>query len=382
MLNFCCGRKGWLLVAAFGLVLAAVVAFFVLRWGRPYRPHRSFDGPSDLLSETVIVPTLDSPIPEGKSAVWCASIQLGWDRLRKDVVKGPVRVQNAEALAGRLNAAEFPEGELAPADFYAAAGLAKDGIVERIKAEMAERFPGVPVSDLDPDAEGMLAYAFLKAGVKFDQPFFDNREPLTFTDSTGRSAQVKSFGVRKRDEYGYEKMREQVAVLYCPEEYIWREKVVDEFVLDPCKHTNPYQLILARVGRKATLAATIADVEQKIKWKPPPKNYSTLLRRDTLLVPTMNWRVRHRFKELEGPDKGLLGPPFHGRQHIARALQTIEFRLDRSGAEATSEWVSQSKPGSSRFELDRPFLVYLKKRGGSRPFFAMWVDNAELLQAW
>ncbi len=29
--------------------------------------------------------------------------------------------------------------------------------------------------------------------------------------------------------------------------------------------------------------------------------------------------------------------------------------------------------------FDRPFLLYLKKRAGGRPYFAMWIDDPELL---
>ncbi len=29
--------------------------------------------------------------------------------------------------------------------------------------------------------------------------------------------------------------------------------------------------------------------------------------------------------------------------------------------------------------VNRPFLIYIRKRGADRPFFVMWVDNAELL---
>jgi hypothetical protein len=56
------------------------------------------------------------------------------------------------------------------------------------------------------------------------------------------------------------------------------------------------------------------------------------------------------------------------------------FRLDRGGAEVASEAKVYVKPGASFFDFDRPFLVYMKKRGGKRPFFAAWVENAELLQ--
>lgn len=34
------------------------------------------------------------------------------------------------------------------------------------------------------------------------------------------------------------------------------------------------------------------------------------------------------------------------------------------------------------FVFDGPFLIYLKRRAGGRPFFALWVDGAELLTKW
>ena len=32
--------------------------------------------------------------------------------------------------------------------------------------------------------------------------------------------------------------------------------------------------------------------------------------------------------------------------------------------------------------FDRPFLVLLKRAGAKTPYFAMWVDNPELLVSW
>ena len=56
----------------------------------------------------------------------------------------------------------------------------------------------------------------------------------------------------------------------------------------------------------------------------------------TLLVPNLNWNISHHFAELEGADKQLLNTKFKGLW-IAKALQTIDFRLDRSGVELQSE---------------------------------------------
>jgi len=60
-------------------------------------------------------------------------------------------------------------------------------------------------------------------------------------------------------------------------------------------------------------------------------------------------------------------------------MQTIRFRLDRSGAELASEARMPCAPAATHYVCDRPFLIVMKKRGAERPFFVMWVDNAELL---
>ena len=36
----------------------------------------AFDGSSEQLQKTIIVPTLDTPMPGGKNVIWCASFQL------------------------------------------------------------------------------------------------------------------------------------------------------------------------------------------------------------------------------------------------------------------------------------------------------------------
>ena len=89
----------------------------------------------------------------------------------------------------------------------------------------------------------------------------------------------------------------------------------------------------------------------------------------------MVWRIDHRFKELIDKMVVNSNPPMP----IMEALQTIEFRLDRSGAILESESTLAVESLPRYFVFNRPFLVYMQKRGCERPFFVMWVDNAELL---
>jgi hypothetical protein len=269
---------------------------------------------------------------------------------------------------------------LEPGNIYAAAGLMRDGVVDRIRDQMAARFPNAPAPQLDVPPDGAAAYSYLEASAKFDIPFFDNDEPFEFTDSNGKKALVGSFGVRKKDDYAYPELRSQAQILYRgadPHSSRWSE--IPEFIIDPCKSSSPYQIVLARVERKATLARTLADIQTKSDAVQLDPYVATLNPVDILLVPNMAWQLTHRFVELEGEDKPLLNPGLQGL-YTAVAMQTIRFRLDRSGAELRSEFKHEMKPSATYFDFNRPFLIVMKKRNGKQPFFVMWVANAELLQ--
>jgi hypothetical protein len=349
------------------------------RQGGPYTPAMAFSGDSKNLRQSAVVPTLDTPMPKGSNVVWCGTLQLAWNRLGRDVLHGPPDVQGAEVIASRLNKAQLVEDDLPPDAYLAAAGLAKDGIVEKVRTEMEQRFHKAPeIDSMAPN--DILAYAYLEANAAFTIPFFDNRQPLHFHESSGRDRDVSSFGIEEKHEYAYDELREQINVLYVHRKEDAYSKP-EEFVIDLCRSSSPNQVVVACVPRQANLAETLADVEKKTEEyarQHPDPYWHDFGVRDVLLVPNLNWEVRRQFAELEGPDKRFRNAGFR-EYHISKAMQTIRFRLDRSGAELFSEAPMFCKPSATFFIYDRPFMIVVKKRGAERPFFVMWVDNAELL---
>jgi hypothetical protein len=339
---------------------------------------------SSALTQTVIVPTLDTPIPDGKSAIWCLSFQLAWNRLKTDLAKGPVQIQNAQVIADRLNRAPVSESDLDPSSFYAAAGFDKDGIIETIRREMAERFPGVPTPRMEKyDQMIAYAYAYLRAGVKYRFPYLDNPDEFVFTGSGGTSAAVHSFGIPPHGaEHGFETDRHQAEVLFFggPAPQAGHE----DFALDLCRFAEPNEIVVAAISRKPTLTDALAAIERnRASYQPRNPADRWIGDSEVLLVPNMHWQVTHHFRELCGADKQLLNPDLAGL-FLADAEQIIDFRMDRSGAAVASQ-ASLPAKGSVKlnrrlFVFDRPFLVLLSKRGAKQPFFVMWVDNAELLQ--
>ena len=339
-------------------------------------PPVAFSGDSKRLENSAIVPTLDTPMPDGKNVIWCATFQMAWSRLRDDVIGEPIRVANAEDVAERLNKAVVADDDLPAGSYYAAAGFTKDGVVERVRREMQEQFQKEP-TDLDDKEAVILAYAYLRASVPFTLPYFDNDGAFQFTNARGQKTQVSSFGLRQKDESRYLDLRDQVDVLY-----LHRDKERDqptEFALDLCRDSKPNQIILACIPRKGTALATLGDLDGKIAEGQVRERDRRLGDNAKLLVPNLHWSLIHHFAQLEGSDKRLLNNGF-APLYLGTAVQTIDFRLDRSGVELKSEaQIAAKSCEAPDFVFDRPFLIVVKKRGAERPFFVMWVDNAELL---
>jgi hypothetical protein len=364
------GPAGKLFVLVFLLAILAGIVLLIVRRGsadgspggstqQVFRPEPK--------KATVLIPSWADPIPPGKNVLWCASFQLAWDRLKADVAHGPISLEGADAAAAALNASEFPEGDMPPGSYYAAAGRGPE-ILARIREDMARLFPKVS-PDLKPPVE-IAAYAYLRAGVRFDPPYFDSRTPLLFSDGSGKSAGVNAFGIRPEDEYAYDRLRERVEIIF--EKRDPKDRSVSECVIDPCRTSTPNQILLAMVPRKETLQETWATVRTKLL-----PDGGGLGPNDTLLVPNIRCEMAQDFESLQG--RRMTSPGLNGVS-IDIARQAIEFRLNRGGAELGSEAKIVALPVPTHYHFNRPFLVVMRKRGADHPYFLLWVDNREILE--
>jgi hypothetical protein len=320
------------------------------------------------LKETVVLPTLDTPIPTGKSAIWCAAFDLAWKELEKNIFREPIKPKNGTPTAERLTASSSSADDFIPESLYVTSGQTPD-VVNRLKNDFPSRFPNVTIPTINAADDTLTAFAFLSANVPFKIPFFDNDQPLDFEDAQGNKTPVVSFGIREKDHDAYEQLRKQVKVLFRYE--AGENDSFEEFAIDPCSTSEPYQLVLAVIKPQKTLSEAVKYVQnykQTLVWD---FGFS-----DTLLIPNQYWEISHRFLELIGP---VSNPGFEDMS-ILDAAEIIRFRLDRSGAKLSAEAQIPCKSAASYYMFNRPFLVYIQKRGTNRPIFAAWIAGAELLQ--
>jgi hypothetical protein len=344
----------------------------------PRKRALAFDGSSAHLKATQVVPTLDTPIPAGKNAIWCASFLCAWRTLAENVAGEPLSMPGAKDLLASLNAAHDPRPDIPPAALCVAAGWKRNGIEEQIRKELALKFPAKqPPYLANLASNAIVAWSYLEAQLKFSIAYRQNPGPLAFADGSGRKTSVGSFGLTPGAD-PFSPVRRQPGLLFQKGK---PESGDFEFAIDLCLDSGPNQLIVGRISRPSTLAAALARIEQqaKVPGSGVPAVPKRLTSTDYLLVPDMGWQIAHRFTELEG--RPFTNSKLKG-QRLDLAEQDILFRLDRTGVELKSEANLAVNALPTNYSLDRPFLICMKQRGAPAPYFAMWVDNAELLSRW
>lgn len=376
-------RKKYSLIIFIFLLIIGILLFILIS---PKAKKGNFIDSNDL-EQTTFIATFDSNLPEHKNVIWCATFQIAWDKLKNDIIKEPVDIIDAQDFADELNRSEYSPENLDANSYYAAAGFVQKGIIDEVKKEMAKRFPKEPLPVFSDEyytlPNSILTYAYLNANIKFKYPFFAYKEAFSFVNSNNEKTNVTAFcgQLDEKDRGGnYYKIIEQVQVLYF-------EHSLDEnsnyFAVDLCKYTEPYQVILALIPQKDTFKEMISDVENNIaEYKNEFWSWPDFFDADKLIVPDIFCKFNHHYKEVL--DKKIANEPLKG-YFIFDAMQTIDFSLNKSGVSLKS----QSRLGGMMggilkpryLYFNRPFLVYAKKREpGSKPFFAIWIDNAEIMK--
>lgn len=341
-------------------------------------PDPIFRGESSDLKNTEIVGVLDTEVKPGKNLIWCSTLISAWKEIEKKITKEPPLFLEENSLVSSLNAAVDPSTYVPEKASYSNAGVIKDGILDEIKKDLNEKFPGKSMPNfvgLNPS--DIISYAYLKAGIKFSEPYNENDEPFIFTDSNGKKSKVNSFGIFGRDTYN-SSMASQIKVLYGKV-----KNGVKQFIVDLDRNSSHYQILIASIEPQTSLENAVKFINDRLEATGLQRYFS---RGDTLIVPQTVWKIIHHYEELlkqNFKNKNLEG------YYISRAQQDIEFKLHSKGAEVESEVEILMEKSAvpklefdGKYEFDKPFYIIMRKRGEEQPFFVMYVDNAELLHPW
>ncbi len=228
---------------------------------------------------------------------------------------------------------------------------------------------------------GFVVFAYLRKSLPFAAQFDVLDQPLSFPrGDSGRP--VASFGKLGSSSSPSDERLAQVQVHAYESD--------DDFVIELRSTAKNDTLLLAKIPPQGTLQETIDAVMTRSR-KPKPRGHRSQLEEyEDLNIPKLSLNVLHEFGELQA----LRLPDFDARFRglpatIQDVSQGIVFVLSERGAEEESfaEIVVIGSDGDDserklrrRFVFDRPFLVLLSERDAAEPYFALWVENTELME--
>jgi hypothetical protein len=321
------------------------------------------------LKRTVIVPTLEAPLSGGTNVIWCGTMQLAWNELCA-LTGEDVHMENEDPAVGQLNRRAVTTEDLDERTFIATAVLADAASLSDLRKRVAAKYNGLVTPELIPSADtlpqnSVLVYSSLFVNMPFQWAFDRLKRPLRFG-----ADDVTAFGID--DDLGDRErlVRSQVKV------FDFRDS--DNFVVELKTKRARHQLILAKLPPEATLEGTVRSALTRMT-APPNQSPSWF---NHLIVPIADYDLVRRYPELVGRPLRVQNPSF-ANQPIIAANQSIRFKLDERGAVLKSEssYTVAAKYAEQPPDLifDKPFLVLLKCANSDKPYFAMWVDNTEVL---
>jgi len=323
---------------------------------------------NSLLMDTVISSHMEQTITDGMNVVYCSTFQISWNEL-KGFLNGDVELLDGPEMVAYLNKSLSTKEDVSDEDYVAVAGFAEDNIGEEINSQLETKFDNPKFVDFQEYEEDgnqqIIAYAYLYKNLKFLEQFESLERPLDFYvgDDT---FEVEAFGIK---DYSYKnsKMGEQVDII----DY----NNYDDFIIRLNTESSDDEIILAMVSPQNTLLETIEYVSNRVD----NGSDESLMENDVLKIPKFAFNITYNYTDLLGC---YLKNETFTTFYFDKAVQQIEFVLDEKGVILESEAIvttTDSIVESRRLVFDQPFLLYMKEKGAQYPYFAMWIENTELM---
>ncbi len=361
-------------------VLAVIGLMYLSGW--LYRTHDDFFSEDKLLEadaselkNTIITSHLEAPLTNDKNVLWCGTFQLAWNEIL-NLVGNDLHLSDEPVMLEVLNRKLFSKRDIDEKSYVAVAGFVKDGIHSQIQQQLAETFKGqatphyLPPRELAPRPQDIVAYSYMFKNLEFEIPFERIDTPISFG-----AEKLACFGVGEELKRAQYEILEQVVIL----DY----KSEDDFIIELKTKSINDRLILAKTKPGKTLHATIKAVRRRMIIPEPIQPVIG----DILRVPKFNFDLTQQYRELENRKLLTTNPKIADDLVILSAIQNIRFQFDEKGVRLRSESevsIGCSGPLEPPLEkhimiFNKPFLLMLQRSKASKPYFAIWVSNTELL---
>ncbi len=357
-------KKGFDEMSKVSKVIIIMLCISVLLAGGVYATMKIIKG---FIGKAEITPTYTSGLSTmDGNKVWCGTFNLVWNDFMNDVVKGNVEFRDGESeLANELNKQSFKVDQLSENSYFKIHGQAmgedlKNKIQNGIKQKFNEDSNLIDRIDWN-DSNGYVLYAMLKKEFNFLEPFSTAMGSMTFNNSEPR---IKCFGV---DSSNNPIASKNVEVLFYNSE--------DDFAIKLNTKEGEEVILYKTTGENKSFEENYKEIKkQQINYS----GKNTFEENDILRIPFIKVNDEINYDELCGREIK------NSNYYIKQALQTIDFELNNVGGSVKSEalidatqkaWTEKSR----KMIFDSDFILYLKEESKEQPYFALKVDNTDIL---
>ena len=363
-------KKKIVMMILFLVVVVLAIVFFAKRETPTQTPNEPEQKKATQTATTKmnIVTSLEDEISE--NTAWCGTFNLIWNDLKNDLAGQDIIFNPQPEMVKNLNKRTFNTSHLSENSYYKVYGTPSLELKAEIEKAIKEKFNETSdiLDDFDwknANPEDYFLYAMLKKEFEF---------PNVFTElengKFGKYENVKYFGIGESTD---EQVRDQVAVLYYDSK--------DDFAVKLLTKTND-EVVLVKGSKANSFGKMYEEVMQK------SENYEgayDLAEGEMLQIPNIKFDLKEEIKEVENQ-------PFsfaNGDEYkIDKALQTIQFELDKKGGKIKSEagmmvdkaaiMLPEDEP--RKFLIDDTFTIFLVEENQNLPYFAAQISDISQVQ--
>jgi hypothetical protein len=291
------------------------------------------------LENTDFTTTLESQFDPTKNCIYAATIPLAWNELR-NTIGGPL-VNFDNSILEEINKTTSYRNV-----------LKKNEYNTRVEVDGAQ----------------VKASAYFKKSLPFEEPLTKFGEPMNFN-----SSDVQSFGFWS----------------YCDDSKINYYNSDYDFSISLFPVDKQHEIILIMYGGKAeftSFESYLQRYQSRSKTERTDKNNWRFqyYDEDKVQIPVIEFHLEKSFDNI-------IGSTFFSsdkKYQLTQLYQRNAFILDENGAEVESYAEAAAdaadgfvkKPEPKQMIFNKPFVVFLKRYGVTKPYFAAYIQNEEILK--
>ena len=357
-------KKGFDEMNKVSKVIIAILCISILLAGGVYATAKiveSFSGKAKM------APTFTSKISSiDTNKVWCGTFNLVWNDFMNDVIGEKIEFEDGPSeLADELNKQTFTVNELNSNSYFKIHGTASFDLKDKIENGIKEKF-NENSKILDKvqwgNPEVYVLYAMLKKEFNYLEKFPTLKDNI-FGDSEEK---VKYFGIEPDTSQNASK---NIEILFYNSE--------EDFAIKLKTKEGEEVYLYRTTGENKSFEENYKEMLEKQAKYTGDKNWN---KNDVLNIPFIKINNEINYDELCG--RWIKGTNWYIRQ----AIQTIDFELNNYGGSVKSEALIEALieavfETGRKFIYNDDFILYLKEEYKEKPYFALKVDNTDVLVA-